>query len=212
MWTCAYTYTDFGAIATKTDARGAVTTYNYDTMNRLTSRTYNTSNASGVASTPGVTYNFDNSSTSLTQGELLSVSVGGYYTESYGYDGSERPSSVTDTIGSQIYTTSYQYNQANQITQVTYLSNQVLPYLYDSFGRLNSVGGTTGGNGSIGYLGSITYGAAEQMTGFSLGNGVAETLTYDPKRLQMTGIQATVNNTTLMNLTYSPIRLRPLLQ
>jgi RHS repeat-associated protein len=203
MWTCSYTYTDFGAIATKTDARGAVTTYSYDTMNRLISRTYNTTNAPGVASTPGVTYNFDNSSTSPTQGELLSVSVGAYYAESYSYDGSERPSSVTDTIGSQIYTTSYQYNQANQITQVTYPSNQVLPYLYDSFGRLNSVGGTTGGNGSIGYLGSITYGAAEQMTGFSLGNGVAETLTYDPKRLQMTGIQATVNNTTLMNLTYS---------
>jgi YD repeat-containing protein len=112
-------------------------------MNRLTSVSYNISNAPGVASTPTVTYNYDNS-TDSTQGELLSVSVGSYYSESYGYDSYERPSSVTDTINGEAYTTSYQYNTANQRTQVTYPSSRVLPYLYDSFGRLNSIGGSTG--------------------------------------------------------------------
>jgi RHS repeat-associated protein len=188
-----------------TDARGVVKTLGYDTMNRLTSITYNTSSAPGVASTPNVTYTYDNS-TDATQGELLSVKVGSYYTESYGYDGYERPSTVTDTINGEVYTTSYQYNQANQITQIGYPSTRVLPYLYDSFGRLNSVGGSSPGtNGNpIGYLGGITYNAAEQTTGYSLGYGVAaETTSYDPKRLQVTGIQATAGSATLMNLTYN---------
>jgi YD repeat-containing protein len=59
MWTCAYTHTNFDAIATKTDARGVLITYGYDTMNRLTSVSYDTSHASGVATTPNMTYNYD---------------------------------------------------------------------------------------------------------------------------------------------------------
>jgi RHS repeat-associated protein len=202
MWTSAYTYTDFGALATKTDARGVVKTNTYDTMNRLISTSYNTSNAPGVASTPTVAYNYDNS-TDSTQGELLSVSVGSYYSESYSYDASERPASITDTINGEVYKTSYQYNQANQVTQVTYPSTRVLPYSHDSFGRLISIGAGTAGNGSIGYLASITYSAAGQTTGYSLGNGVAETFNYSPNRLQMNGVQATAGGATLMNLTYN---------
>jgi YD repeat-containing protein len=54
-WTTKYTYTDFGTVATKTDARGVITTYGYDGLNRLTSISYNTSGAPSVASTPTVT-------------------------------------------------------------------------------------------------------------------------------------------------------------
>ncbi|HEY6330206.1 MAG TPA: RHS repeat-associated core domain-containing protein [Blastocatellia bacterium] len=201
LWTSAFTYTTFSSLSTATDARGVVKTYNYDTMNRLTSVSYNTSNAPGVASTPTVTYDYDNT-TDSTQGLLLSVTVGSYFTEAYSYDSLERISSVTDTISGFKYTTGYQYNQADQTTQTTYPSSRALPFLYDSFGRLNSVGGT-GGNNPIGYLGAITYNANEQTTGYSLGNGVGEALSYDPSRLQLTGISATVGSTPLMNLSYN---------
>ncbi|HEY6334123.1 MAG TPA: RHS repeat-associated core domain-containing protein [Blastocatellia bacterium] len=202
-WTSAWAYTDFSAVATYTDARGMTETETYDTMNRLIQISYNTSNAPGVASTPTVTYNYDNSSDS-TQGELMSVNVAGVYTEAYGYDGYERPSSVTDTISGYNYTTSYQYSEANQVTQITYPSGRALPFLYDSYGRLNSVGGSTGGNGGYnpGYLGSITYNSAEQPTGYTLGNGVTEALSYN-NHFQLSGTSATIGSTSLMNLTYS---------
>jgi YD repeat-containing protein len=119
MWTCAYTYTNFDALATKTDARGAVITYAHDTMNRLTSVSYDTSHAAGVASTPNVIYNYDTSNTSTTKGLLLSVTAGTFQ-ETYGYDSLNRPSSVTDVIDSKSYVKSYQYNQAGQPTKLTY--------------------------------------------------------------------------------------------
>ena len=201
MWTCKYTYTDFGAIATKTDARGVVVTYGYDSMNRLVSRSYHVSHATGVAATPAVAYNYDNSSNSSTKGLLLSVTAGSFYTETYGYDGFNRPSLVTDTIDGDNYVTRFQYNQAGQVTQLTYPSGRVLPYVYDSEGRLSSVGGSP--NGGIGYLGNIAYAPGGQIAGFSLGNGVNETLTYDPNRLQLTNLKAATSTATLMKFAYN---------
>ncbi|HEU4386157.1 MAG TPA: hypothetical protein VFV34_00060, partial [Blastocatellia bacterium] len=41
-WSARYTYTDFGAISTKEDARHVVTTYAYDGLNRVSGFSYNT--------------------------------------------------------------------------------------------------------------------------------------------------------------------------
>jgi YD repeat-containing protein len=48
FWTTKLTYTDFNAVATRTDARGVITTYTYDLLNRLWYFSYNTSNAPGL--------------------------------------------------------------------------------------------------------------------------------------------------------------------
>jgi RHS repeat-associated protein len=192
LWSCAYTCNSFDAIATKTDARGVVTTYGYDAMNRLTSISYNTSNAPGVASTANVTYNYDTSTTSTTKGLLLSVAAAGAVQESYAYDSLNRPSSVTDVIDGRSYTKSYQYNQASQATQITYPSQRVLPLGFDSYGRPSSVGS---------YLSGIAYNAAGLTTGWTLGNGVTQSFGYDAQRLEVTSEAATKGSTTLMNLT-----------
>jgi YD repeat-containing protein len=52
-----YTYDDNGNLKTKTDARGVVTTFTYDGLNRATSRIY--SGAQPGPSTPAVTYVYD---------------------------------------------------------------------------------------------------------------------------------------------------------
>jgi YD repeat-containing protein len=67
LWTTKYTYTTFDAISTRQDARGVVTTYGYDTLNRLTSISYNTSSAPGVASTGNVTYTYDTPTSRVRQ-------------------------------------------------------------------------------------------------------------------------------------------------
>jgi RHS repeat-associated protein len=196
MWSTKYTYTDWGAVATKQDAPGVITTYAYDTLHRLTSVSYNTSGAPGVAATPTVTYNFDNVNNSPTKGLLLSMSIGTGYSENYAYDANKRVSSVTRTMDGRNYTTTFQYNTGNQQTQMTYPSGRVINLGHDNKGRLTSVGS---------YLTGITYNGIGQLTGKTLGNGVGESYGYDANRMQLTSQTATKSGgpaNGLMNVTY----------
>lgn len=196
MWSTKYTYTSFGAKATKTDGRGVVITYGYDTLNRLISISYDTSNAPAVVPTPSVTYTYDNNQSSSTKGLLLSVSAGSGYSESYGHDSFKRVQSVTRTIDGRNYTTSYQNNTANQLTQMTYPSGRVINLGHDNRGRTTSVGT---------YLSSVTYNGIGQLTGTTLGNAVSESYDYDTDRRQLTSQIATKSGGStggLMNLTY----------
>ena len=127
------------ALATKTDARGVITTYTYDTMNRVTGISYNTSGASNVASTGGVTMSYDTSQTSATNGLLLSTSVGSNYSESYNYNSNNQVASVARTIDTKSYTTSYEYNQASQVTKLTYPSSYYYYINHDNLGRLQAL-------------------------------------------------------------------------
>jgi YD repeat-containing protein len=204
MWTSKFTYTDFNAVATRTDARGAVATYGYDTLNRLTTVSYNVSSAPGVASTPSVTYIYDNNQASATTGLLTSIQVGGGASvvggseENYLYDLLGRASSLTRRINVspsviRNYATGYLYNDASQMTQFTYPSGRVLNPTYDSKGRFYSI---------LSYLSSVTYDTIGRVSGMTLGNGVVESFTYDPQRMQLTSQTATKSGQTRLSLTY----------
>jgi RHS repeat-associated protein len=204
FWTSKYTYTDWGAVATKQDARGVITTFGYDTLHRLISISYNT--VSGVTTAPAVSYNYDNVQTSATKGLLLSLGVGSAYSETYSYsvgygnggNGGDKVTlaSVTRVMDGRSYVTGYQYNAANQLTQLTYPSGRVIGLSHDNKGRVTSVGS---------FLSSMTYNAIGQLTGTTLGNGVTETYGYDANRMQLTSQTATQSGgpaNGLMNLTY----------
>ncbi|MEK6301164.1 MAG: RHS repeat-associated core domain-containing protein [Acidobacteriota bacterium] len=189
-WSTKYTYTSFGAMATKTDSRGVITTQGYDTLNRLTSISYNTSGAPGVATTPGVTYNYDNNPASNTKGLLLSVSLGTSYSETYAYsvggggNGGNQisPASVTRTIEGRNYTTSLQLNALTQVTQLTFPSGRVVNAGYDARARLSSIANSGGPT----YISSIAYDVNGTSTGWTLGNGVREAFGFSANRLQPT--------------------------
>src|SRR6266478_6107694 len=91
-WTTKYTYTDFSAIATRTDARGVVFNYDYDNMNRLRTIVSNTTNAPGVAPGGGASFAYDNNNGSPTNGLLLSAG-----NETYSYYGYGQPLCVNVT-------------------------------------------------------------------------------------------------------------------
>jgi RHS repeat-associated protein len=100
-------------------------------------------------------------------------------------------------IDGRSYQTSYQYNTANQLTQMTYPSGRVIGLGHDNKGRISSVGS---------FLSSVTYNGIGQLTGTTLGNGVSETYGYDANRMQLTSQVATQSGGPtggLMNLTYS---------
>ncbi len=190
-WTCKYTYTDFG-IASHQDARGVITTFSYDSLHRLTQKSYDTSNASGVAATDGVgiSYNADGTIDQVNQNN---------YTETYSYDSFKRVSSVTKFIAGSVYDArktyafNYTYNGASQPLTLTYPSTAQVSYSYDSYGRPNSMSEVSG----------ISYNVAGQVSGLTLGNGVVESYGFDSQRLQLTSQTATRNGTTLMSLSYS---------
>jgi RHS repeat-associated protein len=201
LWTAKYTYTDFGAIQTRTDARKVVTTYGYDSLNRLTTITYDTSQASGVAATNNVTYTYDcTTGTSTTKGMLLSITMAGplaTYTETFSYDDWNRVESRTWSRDNLSYTIGYQYNTASQRTQITYpVSLRTLNVSHDSSGRLGSIA-----DQFRTYLNNITYKVSGQVEGWSYGNGVAESFGYN-NRLQMSTQTASVSGNSRMNLTY----------
>ena len=176
----------------------------YDNLNRLTSISYNTSGATGVAATNNVAYTYDTSQTSATNGLLLSITMTGpmaTYTETFSYDDFKRVSSRTWTRDSLSYTTSYQYNTANQITQMIYpVSGRTLNLAYDSAGRVSSIA-----DQYRTYANNFTFNPAGQVTGLSLGNVATETYGYDTNRMQLTSQTASQNGGStngLMNLHY----------
>ncbi|HXU36726.1 MAG TPA: hypothetical protein VN937_10210 [Blastocatellia bacterium] len=117
QWTTTYSYTSFNAVATRTDARGVITAYSYDALNRVSQVSYNT--VSGVTTAPTVTYTYDTDPIYGTtkDGAIVRINVGTDYQERYTFDQYKRISSSIRTIGTQTYTTSDNYNQASQPLQ-----------------------------------------------------------------------------------------------
>jgi RHS repeat-associated protein len=201
--TTTLTYTVFNAVATKTDARGVVTTNSYDALNRLTQVSYNT--VSGVTTSATVTYNYDSYNGITANGKLIRVGIGSDYEERYTFDNKFRVASTVRTIGSRTYTTSFSYNSGDQLTQMTYPSGQLLYYRHESHGMTSSLGNyPTGGSGTD-YLTGHTHDVVGNLSTLSFGDGVTEQYGYDPARLQMTSHKAGTTSpyTNRMDLTYS---------
>jgi RHS repeat-associated protein len=181
--TTAYTYDGVGNVLTQIDASGTTTNV-YDTDNRLTGVTYS-GTASGYTQPHAVTYAYDADSNRHQMTD-------GTGTTTYGYDGLERLNSVDNgasntitykydangnrtclsypnsgsttclTASSGTGLVSYQYNSANQMTQMTdWLgSGNTTSYTYDNDGNLTKTtypsGTTTSANESYDYADSLT--------------------------------------------------------
>ena len=204
LWTCAYTYTDFDAVHTRTDARNVLTTYGYDPLNRIHMITYDISQAPGVAATSNVTINYNNLSSSLPSNGQISDLADGAGTETYSYDNFARLSGKTRMIDSNSYQTQYQYNPIGQITLTIYPSGKRIRSNYDTRGRLLGEDNVNiSGTMLTSYMSSIQYDTAGHTTGLSLGNGLSETYSYSSDRMQLTGQTVKQGAATRMNLIYN---------
>ncbi len=195
-------YNNSSHVTQRTDARGVITTYSYDTSsNWLTGISYNVG-TTGVPLTPSVTLSYGSNATQNNNGRLFSM-TDGIGSETYSYDSRGRVTQVAKTINGTTYNTSYAYNSAGELTSITYPSGRVAQPNYDAIGRLCAVGAsgatcTTGTN----YVSGFGYNTAQQVTGFNYGNGVVASLGYSPDRLQLTSLSHTKNPATLLSLAY----------
>jgi RHS repeat-associated protein len=156
--TVGFTYTATGKRHSMTDASGT-TTYSYDAMDRLTQR----------ATPEGtLTYTYDSAGNlaSMASNHANGVSV------AYTYDTLNRLSTVVDNRLAGSNTTTYAYDEANNVANVTYPNNVQTTFTYDQLNRVTGLGSS---------LGNYSYqlGPTGNRTSATEPSGRAVTWSYD---------------------------------
>ncbi len=191
-----YVYDSNGNLTTRTDARAAAT-MTYDELNRVTAKSY-----TGVT-TPAVTLTYDTVGVPYSIGRLTQVAAAGGTVFDYNqYDELGRVKKTTQTTltapnpTGTPYATLYEYDRSGALTQETYPSGRVVNYGYDATGRVSSMAG---------YVTSAAYLPHGAVNALQLANGLWETRTYSPARLQATGVMLGVaqGNGSKWQTTYS---------
>ena len=202
-----FQYNDYDLVTQRTDPRGVISTYGYDTLNRLHTISYNVT-GTGVAATAGVTLTYGTNSAQNNNGRLITM-ADGPGSESYSYDVLGRLTQLQKVISGTTYTTSYQYNLASELTQITYPSGRIVQQAVDPIGRLCAIAQTASSctpsspYATIPTGVGVGYNPANELLSLTYGNGVAATLTYSQDRLQLATLKYAKGATTLFNLSYS---------
>ncbi|NMS24108.1 RHS repeat domain-containing protein, partial [Vibrio parahaemolyticus] len=137
-------------MTSKTDARGVVTSYVYDALNRVTQRSYSTPNGTpGVGvlanyqATPNVEYFYDGANVAggiaNSKGKLTKVSSAISTTEYTAFDILGRVTAHKQTTYGTAYTTGYIYNLSGALVEQTYPSGRVVRNTLDPDGSLSQV-------------------------------------------------------------------------
>ena len=127
MGTWYYGYDALGNLTSQTDARGCISTLNYDLLNRMTGKSFS---GTGCGSTTSVTYAYDNY-TAFPEYTGSTSNAIGRRTGMYQSDASDRSMWTYDTRGrltreqkvvgtTDRFLTQWGYNSADLTTQMTY--------------------------------------------------------------------------------------------
>ena len=197
-----FQYNNYNLLTQRTDTRGVITTYGYDSLNRLYTVTYNVG-STGVASPGNVTYTYGTNSTQNNNGRLITI-TDGVGPENYSYSTLGQVSQVQKTIGTITYSTQYAYNLGGGLTSITYPSGRIVQQSFDAIGRLCAVGasGSTCSTGTT-YATGFNYNTAFQVTALNYGNGVSAAFGFSQDRLQLTSLAYSKGASTLFSLNYS---------
>ena len=181
-----YSYDAASNLTTKTDGR-FTTTYVYDSLIRVTSRSY-----SGTPATPPVTYAYDTATNGV--GRLASVTTAGVSTYTYAsYDAMGRPTAFSQATNSQTYTMGATYNKAGMTETETYPSGRVVNSIYDGAGRLSTAKATKERQNGVVvdvnkiYASNFGYTPHGAVSSMKLGNNLWEHTNFN-SRLQPTQI------------------------
>ena len=212
-------YDSFDNLLYRTDARGVVTSYTYDTLNRLTGVSYNVSGATGVPATSSLSFTFGNDSSCNSAhgagciGKLITM-TDGVGSENYTYNSVEQLTQLQKVINNSTYTNTYTYNLSGELTQITYPSGRIVQQSVDPIGRLCEIAPSTSGCGTAAspYATGLIYSAAGQVTGLKYGNGIYASFGFSSDRLQLNCLDYSTTNrsgtcthdsTTKFGLSYS---------
>jgi RHS repeat-associated protein len=200
-------YDSFNNLIYRTDARGVVTSYLYDDLNRLVGITYPTV-PSGVAAMPNVCkvngassnnanvcYTYGTAPASYNNGRVIAITDPSG-SESYTYDQFGNVTQLSKTIGANTYNTYYTYNLANELTQIKYPSSRIVQQSVDAIGRLCEVAPSTTGCGTASspFATGFGYNTANGVTGFKYGNGIFASFGFSSDRLELNCLDYSTTN------------------
>jgi RHS repeat-associated protein len=185
--TTTNTYDSGGNLATSTDARNAISAYSYDALNRVTSVEYK------VGSTADQTISYTYDSGAFGKGRLTGAADANH-SMSWTYDALARVTSKAQTVGSVTRTIGYVYANG-RLTTLTLPSGNVVTYGYNSNGQVVSVA-----VGGVTILSGATYEPFGPVKGWTWGNGVTHTRSYDQEG-RITAINSSHANA--VNLAFS---------
>lgn len=175
--TTTFTMDAAGNTLTKTDARGIVTTYAYDALNRPLSASY-------ADTTLNAAYHYDEANTvtgcaaSAPIGHLTRV-VEQAVTTVYCYDKrgnviqkKQAQGTATDVLG-------YSYTAADRVLTETRPGGAVVRYGYDTLGQVSGVWVTPTGGAEQVVASGVTWLPFGPILTYTLGNGQTVSRTYD---------------------------------
>ncbi|MGH8400118.1 MAG: hypothetical protein ACRESU_03360, partial [Gammaproteobacteria bacterium] len=164
----AYTYDTDGNRLSQTDTRGITAQYTYDALNRLTGIQY-------PDASENVAFSYDQGQYSI--GHLTGMTDANGST-SYQYDAHGNVVQKMTTIAGNIATLAYQYDAADELTGITYPDGTLITYQRDAAEHVVAVTETKGGNIQT-VASGISYQPFGPVAGFTYGNGLSYTRSYD---------------------------------
>jgi YD repeat-containing protein len=204
------------AVCRRTDARGITTTFSYDALNRLISKSYSDTNPT----TPTVKYGYDVVSLTgcTTTPPTLPIQNGlgmrtsmcdGSGATSWSFDSVGNTVTAKRTINGQTKTINYAYNLDGSIYTLQYPGTRTITYTEGNAQRMTAAADTAYG---INYAKAPSSGAmyspagalASDIHGYVSGGfaGITESYSYN-NRLEVTAIQASSSAGTVFNLAYT---------
>lgn len=197
--TTVYRYDHDGNLLQKIDARGAISNYTYDALNRMTATVYPADAAENVA------YTYDQTAGGFGIGRLTSVKDAvGTLRRTYDERGNVLSESRVRGSGASAVTllTKYTYDGASRMTSIAYPSGTAVAYIRDSMGRITSVTAEArGAKKPTPVASKIAYQAFGPPNVLTFGNGVAEMRSFDLD-YRMTAI-ADAGKAAIQGLTYA---------
>jgi RHS repeat-associated protein len=180
-----YTHDANGNVLSRLDARGKLTKYTYDSLNRLKSIDY----ASGIDTV--LEYDGGATPSASAAGELTKITDASGST-SYSYDSAGRLTSKTQITNGKTFVVRYTWGSSgsamDKLTSITYPSGTRVKYAYDAYGSVSSVSVSpvnangAGTNTAVTFplLSSITYSADSLVTGWRWASTKTQAISYSP--------------------------------
>jgi YD repeat-containing protein len=158
-----------GNLLTRTDAKGQVASYTYDALNRVTSISYSGDPSLNVA------FTYDQGTNGIGRLTGVTDNTG---TMTYSFEAHGRLASEFKTVGGVAYLTSYAYDTAGRLTDITYPSGRQVSYSRDGLGRINGVT-TTMNNVTQTLLTGVSYRPFGPEQVLTFGNNQTYTRGFD---------------------------------